>query len=296
MPRRASPRAASMPRSRSGADELLGALEGVAVAREVMSRSSHTMLRRGSQAGQAGSQAGADPAAGPGGWLVCKPLYSNICSNNMEPMQTPSQRLPATRIPATRFPATGLPATGLPATGLPATGLPATGLQDAEIARRETPAHEPPALGIPAPETPAEPGGLMKAMSPGVVDFLFRQLVAGESPEDLPWQQEGVTLSAQPAGAELARRLAETDLEALTPTELFHYVRAAQRLASWAEGLREAAVTRYCQPALPSAGRPQHPENRDPESRHPENRHPEDLPPENLHPENLHPENLRCGP
>jgi hypothetical protein len=100
----------------------------------------------------------------------------------------------------------------------------------------------------------------MKAMSPGVVDFLFRQLVAGESPEDLQWQQEGVTLSAQPAGAELARRLAETDLEALTPTELFHYVRAAQRLASWAEGLREEAVARYCRPAIPSAGRPQQPE------------------------------------
>lgn len=100
----------------------------------------------------------------------------------------------------------------------------------------------------------------MKAMSPGVVDFLFRQLVAGESPEDIQWQQEGITLSAQPAGAELARRLAETDLEALTPTELFHYVRAAQRLASWAEGLREAAVARYCRPAVPAAGKPQHPE------------------------------------
>jgi hypothetical protein len=95
----------------------------------------------------------------------------------------------------------------------------------------------------------------MKAMSPGVVDYLFRQLVAGESPEDVQWQREGVTLSAQPPGAELARRLAETDLEALTPIELFHYVRAAQRLASWAEGLREAAVGRYCQPAEP-AGNP----------------------------------------
>jgi len=57
--------------------------------------------------------------------------------------------------------------------------------------------------------------------------------------------------SAQPAGAELARRLSETDLDALTPTELFHYVRAAQRLAAWAEGLREAAVDRYCQPGKP---------------------------------------------
>ncbi|QNE16388.1 hypothetical protein FYJ92_06620 [Pseudarthrobacter sp. NBSH8] len=88
----------------------------------------------------------------------------------------------------------------------------------------------------------------MKAMSPGVVDFLFRQLVAGRPPVDIQWQDEGVTLAAQPAGAELARRLAESDLDALTPTELFHYVRAAQRLAAWAEGLREAAVDRYCQP------------------------------------------------
>ncbi|WP_227007508.1 hypothetical protein [Pseudarthrobacter sp. AB1] len=95
---------------------------------------------------------------------------------------------------------------------------------------------------------PAHPAGLMKAMSPGVVDFLFRQLVAGRSPVDIQWQDEGVTLTAQPAGAELARRLAESDLDALTPTELFHYVRAAQRLAAWAEGLREAAVDRYCQP------------------------------------------------
>lgn len=94
----------------------------------------------------------------------------------------------------------------------------------------------------------------MKAMSPGVVDYLFRQLVTGESAEDLQWQREGVALSAQPAGAELARRLADTDLEALTPTELFHYVRAAQRLASWAEGLRESAVERYCGPSLPENG------------------------------------------
>lgn len=96
--------------------------------------------------------------------------------------------------------------------------------------------------------SPAQPAGLMKAMSPGVVDFLFRQLVAGRSAEDVQWQEEGITLSAQPAGAELARRLAEVDLEALTPTELFHYVRAAQKLAAWAEGLRQAALERYCQP------------------------------------------------
>ncbi|MCU1518952.1 MAG: hypothetical protein JWQ75_3673 [Pseudarthrobacter sp.] len=95
----------------------------------------------------------------------------------------------------------------------------------------------------------------MKMLSPGVVDYLFRQLVAGESPEDVQWQQEGIVLSAQPAGAELARRLAETDLDALTPTELFHYVRAAQRLAAWAEGLREDAVGRYCGPGMPGTDR-----------------------------------------
>lgn len=102
------------------------------------------------------------------------------------------------------------------------------------------------------PETvrPDAVPGVLKAMSPGVVDFLFRQLVAGEPAEDTQWQQEGGALSAQPPGAELARRLAETDLESLTPGELFHYVRAAQRLAAWAEGIREAAVSRYC--ATPS--------------------------------------------
>jgi hypothetical protein len=97
----------------------------------------------------------------------------------------------------------------------------------------------------------------MKAMSPGVVDYLFRQLVAGDSPEDVPWQQEGIALSDQPTGAELARRLSETDVEALTPVELFHYVRAAQRLTAWAEGLHEAAVGRYCQPT-PRASEPAH--------------------------------------
>jgi len=88
--------------------------------------------------------------------------------------------------------------------------------------------------------------GVLKAMSPGVVDFLFRQLVAGRPAEDVQWEQEGISHSSQPEGAELARRLAETDIDALTPLELFHYVRAAQRLASWAEGLRQAAVGRYC--------------------------------------------------
>ena len=106
------------------------------------------------------------------------------------------------------------------------------------------------------PPEPAFPpdaiSGVLKAMSPGVVDFLFRQLVAGEPAEDVQWQEEGTVLSAQAPGAELARRLAETELDALTPGELFHYVRAAQRLAAWAEGLREDAVSRYC--AAPSGG------------------------------------------
>lgn len=97
-----------------------------------------------------------------------------------------------------------------------------------------------------------DPSGVLKALSPGVVDFLFRQLVAGESAEDVQWQREGKALSAQAPGAELARRLAETDLESLTPTELFHYVRAAQRLAAWAEALRQTAVGRYC--ATPPGG------------------------------------------
>jgi len=93
---------------------------------------------------------------------------------------------------------------------------------------------------------PAAATGLLKAMSPGVVDYLFRQLVTGNPAEDVQWGSEGLALSAQPPGAELARRLSECDLEALTPVELFHYVRAAQRLASWAESLREDAVSRYC--------------------------------------------------
>lgn len=101
-----------------------------------------------------------------------------------------------------------------------------------------------------------EPGaGVLKAMSPGVVDFLFRRLVAGEPAEDLQWGEEGMALEVQPPGAELARRLSETDLDALTPAELFHYVRAAQRLAAWAESLREAAVGRYCSaPPTPPGG------------------------------------------
>lgn len=118
----------------------------------------------------------------------------------------------------------------------------------------QTPAHRLPAttpgpMDGPVGPDPSPPStGLMKAMSPGVVDYLFRQLVTGSPAEDVQWQREGIALSAQSPGAELARRLADTDLEALTPTELFHYVRAAQRLASWAEGLREAAVEKYCDP------------------------------------------------
>ncbi len=90
-------------------------------------------------------------------------------------------------------------------------------------------------------------------MSPGVVDFLFRRLVAGEPAEDVQWGNEGTALAVQPPGAELARRLAETDLDALTPAELFHFVRAAQRLAGWAEALREDAVGRYCASPAPGA-------------------------------------------
>ncbi len=95
----------------------------------------------------------------------------------------------------------------------------------------------------------------MKAMSPGVVDFLFRQLVAGEPPEDVEWRREGTVLGEQQPGAELARRLAETDLESLTPVELFDYVRAAQRLGAWADRLRELAVARYCSPEMPCEAR-----------------------------------------
>lgn len=107
-----------------------------------------------------------------------------------------------------------------------------------------------------APEpAPINATGVLKALSPGVVDFLFRRLVAGEASEDIQWHREGTSLADQMPGAELARRLAETDIEALAPTELFHYVRAAQRLSAWAEGLREEAVGRYCAvpPAHPAA-------------------------------------------
>lgn len=101
---------------------------------------------------------------------------------------------------------------------------------------------------VPADNPDGSGSGVLRAMSPGVVDFLFRKLVAGEPAEDFQWHREGVALAEQPPGPELARRLAGTDLDALTPTELFHYVRAAQRLAAWAEALREEAVGRYCAP------------------------------------------------
>ncbi len=116
-------------------------------------------------------------------------------------------------------------------------------------------------MQTPSPEVPASESphaGPLKAMSPGVVDYLFRQLVAGKSSEDIQWEREGVSLSAQPEGAELARRLGETDIDSLTPVELFHYVRAAQRLTAWAEGLRQAAVGKYCSPGAvepPGAGK-----------------------------------------
>ena len=109
-----------------------------------------------------------------------------------------------------------------------------------------------PSFGAPAgreslqPESTQSTNLPLKAMSPGVVDYLFRQLVSGRPAEDIQWEREGITLAAQPEGAELARRLSETDIDALTPTELFHYVRAAQRLTAWAEDLRQAAVGRYC--------------------------------------------------
>lgn len=106
-------------------------------------------------------------------------------------------------------------------------------------------------MSDPSKRPDAYPGGLdgpMKAMSPGVVEFLFRQLIAGESPEDVQWRREGTVLGDQQPGAELARRLAETDLESLTPVELFDYVRAAQRLCAWADRMRESAVARYCSP------------------------------------------------
>lgn len=95
--------------------------------------------------------------------------------------------------------------------------------------------------------TPLEgPNGPMKAMSPGVVDFLFRQLVAGEPPEDTQWRSEGKVLAEQPPGPELARRLSDADLDSLTPMELFEYVRASQRLVAWAGQLKDSAVARYC--------------------------------------------------
>ena len=42
-----------------------------------------------------------------------------------------------------------------------------------------------------------ESAGLMKALSPGVVDYLFRQLVAGRPAEDVQWQQEGIALRSE---------------------------------------------------------------------------------------------------
>ena len=122
-------------------------------------------------------------------------------------------------------------------------------LEGRALGRRQQSEADASKAGLPRADSPvadAPKGDPLKAMSPGVVDYLFRQLVAGEPAEDVQWGREGVALSAQAPGAELARRLSETDVDALTPTELFHYVRAAQRLALWAESLRETAVERYC--------------------------------------------------
>ena len=139
--------------------------------------------------------------------------------------------------------------------------MPGPELSSRELAGRQYPGPDPSgpdrANSPPGGRSNGESGaGVLKAMSPGVVDFLFRRLVAGEPAEDVQWGKEGTALAVQPPGAELARRLAETDLDALTPTELFHYVRAAQRLAAWAEALRETAVGRYCSaPSAPSGER-----------------------------------------
>jgi len=221
MPRSARPRAASMPRRRSAADELPGALEGLAVAREVMSRCSHTRALGGGARHRTPDRTRLQLSSE-------KLLCSNICSNTLDAMQTPSG---SSRTTASSR------------TAVSSGAVPAQQTQPAQVAPVAR-----------AAGRSSQPAGLTKAMSPGVVDYLFRQLVTGESSEDVQWQREGVTLSAQPPGAELARRLAETDLEALTPVELFHYIRASQRLAAWAEGLREAAVARYCQPAAPPPG------------------------------------------
>ena len=92
-----------------------------------------------------------------------QPLYSNICSNTMERMQTPTPEIPA--YGPGRHESTGRTA----------------------------------GRGSANPE----PGtGLLKAMSPGVVDFLFRQLVAGKPAEDVQWAAGG----RQPHGPARGRR------------------------------------------------------------------------------------------
>ncbi len=116
------------------------------------------------------------------------------------------------------------------------------GVMDDQSSRLQQPLQRPirPSAGRSPSELP------LKAMSPGVVEFLFRQLVTGRPAEDTEWRDEGILMTQQEPGAELARRLAESDVDALTPTELFEYVRAAQSLVDWAEGLRRRAVDSYC--------------------------------------------------
>ncbi len=86
IPRSASPLAASMPRRRPAAAEGRGAREGLAVARDVMRRCSHTSCRAPSQ-----DDSQAD-AASLRRRLRNPSLYSNICSNNMRLCRPHSSR------------------------------------------------------------------------------------------------------------------------------------------------------------------------------------------------------------
>src|SRR5688572_28576037 len=98
--------------------------------------------------------------------MAGKLLYSNICSNSMSLMTTPS------------------------ASPLPDYPVPDSPVPDCPV---------PPHGGRPRSmqgDSPALSSGVLKAMSPGVVDFLFRQLVAGEPAEDVQWSREGTILAA----------------------------------------------------------------------------------------------------
>ena len=57
------------------------------------------------------------------------------------------------------------------------------------------------------------------------------------------WGPESVAVTGDPSASELARRLAEADLEVLRPAELIQFSLTAGRLAAWADGLRRAAET-----------------------------------------------------